>query len=215
MARRPRRSGADPRETILRTAAEEFAAKGFAASRVEVLARKAKVNKALIYYYFDSKLGLYRQVVRLGVAQFAARMHPIVEGPAPAEAKLRHWINALAAHFTEQPTLPRIMLRELADGGAHLDNDTLRDLTTILPLVHRMVRQGQEEGTFDPVDPIALHFVLMGSLLLFTTNAPIRRRIRQLGFAQPPLDLQPFVRHLQQFAIRSLRKDPDHVHSLR
>jgi TetR/AcrR family transcriptional regulator len=200
---------------MLRVAREEFAERGFAAARVETLARRARVNKALIYYYFGSKLGLYRHVVRLGVADFAARMHAVVEDAAAAEEKLRAWIVGLAAHFTEQPTLPRIMLRELADGGVHLDNDTLRDLTSLLPLVHRLVRQGRSEGAFDEVDPITLHFVLLGAAMLFTTNAPIRRRIRQLGFAQPPLEIEPFVRHLHRFTLRSLRREPEHVHSIR
>ena len=142
-------------------------------------------------------------------------MHAVVEGPGSAEEKLSAWIDGLAAHFCEQPMLPRIMLRELADGGIHLDNETLRDLTSILPLVLRIVRQGTSEGTFVEVDPIALHFVLLGSTMIFTTNAPIRRRIRQLGFAQPPLEIAPFVRHLQEFALRSLRKDPEHGHSHR
>src|SRR5204863_902007 len=146
----PRRPGHDPRDTILRVAREEFAAHGFAAARVETLARRAKVNKALIYYYFGSKVGLYRHVVRLGVAAFAARMREVVEGADSAEQKLGQWIDGLAAHFTEHPTLPRIMLRELADGGAQLDNETLRDLTTILPPVHRLAGPGHADGAFDP-----------------------------------------------------------------
>jgi AcrR family transcriptional regulator len=215
MARRPRRIGADPREAILRIAREEFAARGFAAARVETLARRARVNKALIYYYFGSKLGLYRHVVRLGVAQFVARMRAIVDADLSATEKVQQWIDQLAAHFIEEPSLPRVMLREVADGGSHLDADTLRDLTSILPLLHQIVRQGQDEGAFDAVDPIALHFVLMGSTLLFTTNGPIRKRVRQLGYAQPPLDIAPFVSHLHQFAIRSLRKDHDHAETVR
>src|SRR4029078_1420122 len=94
-ARPPRRAGADPRETILRIAREEFATRGFAAARVETLARRARVNKALIYYSFRSKLGLYREVVRQGVAEFAARMRAVVEGPGAAEEKLRAWIDGL------------------------------------------------------------------------------------------------------------------------
>lgn len=213
MARRRRTKGSDPRDAILRVARDEFAAHGFAAARVEKLARLARVNKALIYYYFGSKLGLYRQVVRCGMAEFAARMRAVVDGPGSAERKVGLWVDRLAAHFTDHPALPLIMLRELADGGAHLDNDTLRDLTVFVPLVRSLIGQGQTEGAFGEADPIALHFVLMGSTLLFTTNAPIRRRIRQLGLAQPPLEMAPFVRHLRQVALRSLRKEPAHVDS--
>ena len=211
---RPRRAGTSrqssivTRQSILQVAREEFAARGFAATRVDTLARKARVNKALLYYYFGSKLGLYRQVVRDGIDRFATRMRAVAEAPLAAEEKLRRWINALAEHMADEPTMPLTMLREVADGGAHLDLEMLRELTTIVPLVAGLIQQGQREGVFGEADPIALHFVLLGSTFLFTANAPIRRRIRQLGLAQPPLELEPFVNYLQQVALRSLRKEP-------
>ena len=211
---RPRRAGPARqssilnRQSILQVAREEFAARGFAATRVETLARKARVNKALLYYYFGSKLGLYRQVVRDGIDRFATRMRAVAEAPLTAEEKLRRWIHALAEHMADEPTMPLTMLREVADGGAHLDLETLRELTTIVPLVAGLIQQGQREGVFGEADPITLHFVLLGSTILFTANAPIRRRIRQLGLAQPPLELEPFVNYLQQVALRSLRKEP-------
>ena len=107
-----------------------------------------------------------------------------------------------------------MMLRELADGGSHLDAEALRELTIFVPLVRSLIEQGQHEGVFGEADPITLHFMLMGSTLFFTANAPIRRRIRQLGYVQAPIEIAPFVNHLQRVALRSLRKDPDHAHSI-
>ena len=212
--RRPRQSPIAKRQLILRVAREEFAARGFAGTRVETLARKARVNKALLYYYFGSKLGLYKHIIHDGVDRFAARMREVAEAPATAEEKLARWVEALATHLTDEPTLPLMMLRELADGGSHLDAETLRELTIFVPLLRSLIEQGQREGVFGQADPITLHFMLMGSTLFFTANAPIRRRIRQLGYAQPPMEIAPFVNHLQHVALRSLRKDPDHAHSI-
>src|SRR5579859_3764174 len=50
------------RTRILAAAGEEFAAKGFAGARVNTIAERARVNKQLLYYYFDSKRGLYQAV---------------------------------------------------------------------------------------------------------------------------------------------------------
>ena len=211
---RPRHSPVAKRELILRVAREEFAARGFAATRVEALARKARVNKALLYYYFGSKLGLYKHIIHDGVDRFAARMRHVADAPATAEEKVARWVEALATHLTDEPTLPLMMLRELADGGSHLDAETLRELTIFVPLLRSLIEQGQHQGVFGDADPITLHFMLMGSTLFFTANAPIRRRIRQLGYAQPPIEIAPFVNYLQHVALRSLRKDPDHAHSI-
>lgn len=56
-------SPAGARERILEAATEQFAAKGLAGARVDEIARKAGVNKQLVYYYYGGKLELYNQVL--------------------------------------------------------------------------------------------------------------------------------------------------------
>jgi TetR/AcrR family transcriptional regulator len=53
----------DTRERILEVATEQFAAKGLAGARVDEIAREARANKQLVYYYFGDKLGLYNEVL--------------------------------------------------------------------------------------------------------------------------------------------------------
>src|ERR1700674_4249713 len=48
------------REAILRTAQDEFAARGLSGARVDRIAQRAGANKRMIYHYFGSKDGLYR-----------------------------------------------------------------------------------------------------------------------------------------------------------
>jgi len=67
-ARRTRGDGGR-REKLLETATREFAAKGLAGARVDAIARAARSNKQLVYYYFGNKIGLYNEVVgRIGPA---------------------------------------------------------------------------------------------------------------------------------------------------
>src|SRR5512135_3353604 len=110
MARPPRVSP----DRILAAAAAEFAARGFAGARVDRIARAARVNKAMLYYHFRSKKTLYRTLLR--------RMFE------PAPEKLRQLVAAMADHIQEHEDFPRIMLREIAERGAHLDKDTLAAL---------------------------------------------------------------------------------------
>jgi AcrR family transcriptional regulator len=51
------------KERILDAALHEFAAKGIAGARVDAIAKRAGVNKAMLYYYFESKEGLFREVL--------------------------------------------------------------------------------------------------------------------------------------------------------
>ena len=52
------------REKILAAALAEFSAHGFAGARVDVIARRAHVNKRMLYYCFGTKQELYREILR-------------------------------------------------------------------------------------------------------------------------------------------------------
>jgi TetR/AcrR family transcriptional regulator len=208
---RPRRGTRPDRPAaILRAATDEFAACGYDATGMDRVARRSKVNKALIYYYYQNKRGLYHAVLQRALETLIAPLRTVAEGPASAAEKLDGWIDTLVRQLGSHPHLPSLMLRELADAGRHLDDDILRQLVGLAPLISGIVRQGQAEGRFGAFDPLMLHFVLLGTTMLLVSNAPLRRRVRKLGLAQPPLDLAPVVGHLQTIARRALRKeDPD------
>src|ERR1700689_3817825 len=57
------------RERILSAALKEFAAKGFAGARVDVIARSADINKRMLYHYFGDKEKLFRAVLRHKIAE--------------------------------------------------------------------------------------------------------------------------------------------------
>jgi len=207
----PKRARPDTRDRILRTALAEFAARGFDATTMDRLARRARVNKALLYYYFGSKVALYRELLRHALEGLHGQLRTIVEAPGVAPDKLDRYIEALVVQLDRRRELAPLMLRELADQGRHLDAETLALLVSIFPLLRDVIHQGRQEGVFGNADPLLTHFVLMGTTILFTSNAPIRRRVRQLGLAQPPTGVQPFIDHLQAVARRTLRKDQTDV----
>ena len=57
------------REKILAAALAEFSARGFAGARVDAIARRARVNKRMLYYCFGTKQDLYREVFRRKIAE--------------------------------------------------------------------------------------------------------------------------------------------------
>ena len=61
---RPRPAGISTKQRILHTALEEFAARGFDGAKVDRIAARARVNKAMLYYHFGSKAALYLAILR-------------------------------------------------------------------------------------------------------------------------------------------------------
>ena len=62
------------KERILAAALHEFSAKGISGTRVDAIAAHAQVNKRMLYYYFGSKDGLFREILRRRVDESAAAM---------------------------------------------------------------------------------------------------------------------------------------------
>lgn len=97
-ARNPQQS----QQRILEAALQEFAAKGFAGARVDVIARRARINKRMLYHYFGDKEGLFREVLRRKIADRLAWLASAPEDPAellPAWFQLafrdREWVQLL------------------------------------------------------------------------------------------------------------------------
>jgi AcrR family transcriptional regulator len=200
----------DTRARILTAAIDEFAARGYDGAGVDRIARRARVNKALIYYYFKSKRGLYHEILHASVRGLAAALAVVVDGPGDARDKLDRLVEALVAYLDTSRHFPPIMLRELAEGGRHLDVTALRTMAGVPALLFKLVGQGRDERTFGDLDPLMLHFVLLGTSMLMASNEPIRRRIRQLGLADPPIEREATTIALKALAHRMTRKDhPD------
>jgi AcrR family transcriptional regulator len=98
------------RTRILRAAIREFAAKGFAGARVDEIARRARINKRMLYHYFGDKRGLFRAAVN---ERLTVRHEKFLASPqAPAERLPYHF-----ALYGKDPEWLRLMLWEALTYG--------------------------------------------------------------------------------------------------
>src|SRR5215831_2309840 len=96
-------------DRILAAAAAEFAARGYAGARVDRIARRARVNKAMLYYHFGSKQTIYRTLLRQVFAGAAAKLIAIAETDRPTADKIDQVIETIAAFMAEHAFFPSIM----------------------------------------------------------------------------------------------------------
>jgi AcrR family transcriptional regulator len=91
----------DRKQAILEAAIAEFSAKGFSGARVDAIARSAGANKQLIYYYFDSKIGLYEAVLGQLIERTSERMDVGDPHPSVSAAVTAHIDRLLGQRGTE------------------------------------------------------------------------------------------------------------------
>jgi len=202
---RPNPATPDTRTRILAAACDEFGAHGFAGTTVDRIARRARVNKAMIYYHFPNKRALYTCIIRDVFAPITARVREAVAEAAPPDQKLARVIDTLVRSVDASTHFLPIFLREIADGGAHLGPEELTLLAGIFAAVSGIVAEGAKQNVFNRVHPALAHFTLVGPLVMFRATAPVRARIRSLRNVDiPDADSDTLVRHLQMVAQRML-----------
>ena len=151
---RYRRRPEDRPQEITEAAFEAFAEKGFAATRVEEVAKRAGVSKGLLYLYFKTKEELFKAVVRSLVVPRIDRLTAAIEGSGlSAEAFLRGPFLEFVKTLPGSPVAVVIRLM-IAEGPRHpdlvqfyWDNVVSRGLAAIEALLERGVADGEFRRT--------------------------------------------------------------------
>jgi AcrR family transcriptional regulator len=128
-------------------ATREFAAKGLAGARVDAIARAARSNKQLVYYYFGNKIGLYNEVVGHIGPTVHEELFPSTEDES---LTLVERVRRRATH-TWGPVATRwarLLTWEALERG---DKDILREQQRYDDWRHRMreIQLAQERGEVD------------------------------------------------------------------
>lgn len=190
-------SGFSPFDRILDAAAEVFAEKGFDGARVDAIAARAGVNKAMLYYHVGDKRQLYAAVIARNLQRAHHRLTAAVETPGPVRQRLGALISALAELVEEIPHHPRIMLREIAAGAANLPDGVVAQIDKLLALVRQILEEGVTGGELRPVDPLLTHLMIVGTVSFMTATRPLRERLRPLATSLPssgtPADLATYL----------------------
>lgn len=173
---------------ILEAATEIFAAAGFNGARMDAIARRAGVNKAMIYYHIGAKEALYATVLHNAIGHVADTISIGIEAGASPEEKLRAYIRGFAGAVEGNARMGPILLREVASGGQNLPDLVVQDLGRIIAIITAILEEGKERGDFHPTTPFILHMMVAGSLVLYKASGPIRAKKKDLPPAIKMLD---------------------------
>ncbi len=200
-------------ELILAAAAQVFSEKGYDGARVDEIARAAKVNKATLYYQIGDKQALYEAIIHRVMGCMADEIEQEIANVPSASDKLRCFIRSLACRGDIARQFSSIMLREIADGGIRLHDPALRQMGRLYELLHGVLELGVQNGEFRRVNPLITHMMIIGSLMVYNSNEPIRNRIAALIADHLKTDTfiptEEMVEHVIDQVLASVRKGAD------
>jgi TetR/AcrR family transcriptional regulator len=167
------------RAAILQAAVREFADQGVAGARTDAIARAAKVNKALLYYYFKNKEALYGAVLDHVFGGLIAHVGEVLSRDLPPQEKILAYAGAHFDYVASHPLYPRIVQGEMMGVGRGRTNRlewiVKRYFRPLFGRVSEVLKRGQATGEFRPVDP--LHFIpsMIAVIVFYFTSAPVMR----------------------------------------
>src|ERR1700752_1530835 len=140
----PRRMGSrgqpeESRAAILGAAAQEFAEHGIAGARTDAIAREARVNKALLYYYFGDKETLYGAVLEEAFSGLKNTVFRVLDSDLPPRQKMMAYVGAYFDYIASNQLYPRLMQREMMrarEGQSQLIDKVIKNY--IQPIFHRV-----------------------------------------------------------------------------
>ena len=163
-----RRAEDRPRE-ICAAALEVFAEKGFAAAKLDEIAKRAGVSKGTLYLYFNDKEALFRAVVRDTVApNIDAVRAAVIGADVPFEQAVRMFLGRFAEMSTQMPVwaVAKLVIGESRNFPelAKVWHDQVA--SRALMMLAGLIESAQKRGEVRDGDPRLHAFSLVGPMLM-------------------------------------------------
>src|SRR6267378_900683 len=177
------------RAAILKAAINEFAEHGIAGARTDAIARAARVNKALLYYYFKDKEAIYQAVLDHVFSGLRDTVVPVLEGDLPPRQKLLNYVGAYFDYIAENPCFPRVVQGEWIRTGADRISQMKRVAKSYFQPIYEklgeVLRDGITAGEFRPIDPAQFIPSMVAIIIFYFSAAPVIKTLMKVDPLAP------------------------------
>ena len=167
------RDPAATRARILAAATREFARHGIGGARVDRLARAAKANKRMLYYYFGDKDGLFRAVLENAYAGIRSAEHDLnLLALSPIDG-VRRLVGFTWTYFLEHPEFLTLLNTENLHRGLHLKRAKVLQAinSPVIEMLAELLRRGVRSGELRRgVDALQLYISIAGMCAFYLSN---------------------------------------------
>ena len=152
----PARTRAD----IIEVATREFADKGLAGARIDLIAEAMRTSKRMIYYYFGNKEGLYLAVLENAYKSMRGIESQLHLEDLPPEDALRKLVGHTVDYQLAHPEFIRLVMNENMHRGEYLQQSKVIQKLNVPAIegLRQVLERGQQAGVFrSGIDPVDLH----------------------------------------------------------
>lgn len=160
-------------QRIVAAAEKIFAEQGLDGARTDAIARSARVNKALLYYYFRSKEDLHRFTLETLLGQMRMQVGAAMGESAAPRDRLVSYVNGFFDFAAAHPNYPRLVQREVIGRGQSLHWIVQVYFGPLYRRLSAIIRSGIARGEFRRVDPQHTTVTLIAMTVFYFAAAPV------------------------------------------
>ncbi len=184
-----KKASSGSRDRIVQAAIDVFAEKGLHGARMDEIGVRAKVNKAMVYYYFSSRQNLYEEVLVTILGEVFGAIGKTLDRAAesrldPVE-KLRAVVGAHFDAFARNPRYARILVEAIAsdpDVPRRAFGRIIMKAGILSPVrLLGILDEGRRQGVFRDIEPAQTLVSIIGLNLVHFVAAPIAQAVLNLG----------------------------------
>jgi AcrR family transcriptional regulator len=161
------------RARILAAAKNDFARRGLAGARVDMIAARAKSNKRMMYHYFGNKEELFRITLEQAYGDFReAEAELAIEKDDPITA-IRRLVAFTWNYYLEHPHFITLVNSENLHKARHLKQSSkTKDMSRIfVERMRRLLARGEQDGLFrEGLDAVQVNITIAGIGYYYLTN---------------------------------------------
>jgi TetR/AcrR family transcriptional regulator len=169
--------GAKARSEILRAAAQTFATHGLEGARTEAIAGAARVNKALLFYHFKSKNGLFSAVVEDLMGDVHRSLIELLSSLAPPQEVVVQYLDRFFEAISSSPHLGCLIHRAVMTDSKLAERLAQKYFIPRFRKLVALIRRGVREGDFRQVDAFQTALSLNALVIFSVMGTPVVKEI--------------------------------------
>lgn len=158
---------------ILAAAEQVFAKSGLAGARTDAIAAEAGVNKALLYYYFKSKAGLYEAVVEDHFREFNRQALDVLATPGSVRAVLLRYVSLYFDFISTRRRYAALYQQLMTARGKPLERLVRKHFVPRSQAFRKLLERGVRNGELRRTDARHTAISIVGLIVFYFSAAPV------------------------------------------
>ncbi len=152
-----RRKDTSTEDKILNAARQVFIEKGLAGARMQDIADRAEINKAMLHYYFKNKEMLFEMIFRETAGKLFPHFEMVIDSDLNFFDKIRSVVSSYIDTIQQNPYLPLFVMNEINKNPTiMLANFFQAQRPGFVKKFAGLIEQSVQEGVINPINPIQL-----------------------------------------------------------